>query len=329
MKRIDPAYPDLFPITHVVRPGYLPNSRVSLDPVRMGIVWKDAPRRTLPNEGSVPRHPVRAIAFASVARKRVDVIQRLIDRGGSLLIVLDDPDVTPEDLGVNGNIEPGRLTALVPVLPHPLGDGFAPPTKWICHYWGAVIGLFPFPGASIDVEAHITELKKAGAHFAVTVPLLLTPKDRHRILAGNEGTDIVDQLENALFHADVSRGLHSLERQAGITLDRVGMDPFVHSMVPQGFHPNSVRTAACLRLWARRLDQCQEESSWGWRLRRAASALDCLPQDPHVLAEGGNLRVVPGFDPWVESFTRAVWNGGDAVTSAWRMWSGLDGSGSA
>ena len=52
------------------------------------------------------------------------------------------------------------------------------------------------------------------------------------------------------------------------------MDSFVPCMVPHGHEPNAVRTAAVLRLWARRLDQCHEESSWGWRLRRAATSLD-------------------------------------------------------
>ena len=51
----------------------------------------------------------------------------------------------------------------------------------------------------------------------MTAPLLLTPKDRHRILDGCEGSGIEAELENALFHADVSRGLHALERRAGIT----------------------------------------------------------------------------------------------------------------
>ncbi len=105
------------------------------------------------------------------------------------------------------------------------------------------------------------------------------------------------------------------------------MDPFIPCMVPQSYQSNAVRTAAVLRLWARRLDQCHEESSWGWRLRRAATALDRLPNDPAVLAMEDNLRVVPGFDPWVESFTRALWYGGEPVDSAWRRWSGEDESG--
>jgi hypothetical protein len=103
------------------------------------------------------------------------------------------------------------------------------------------------------------------------------------------------------------------------------MDPFLPCMVPRGHNSAAVRTSAILRLWARRLDQSHEESSWGWRLRRAASALDRLPNDPTALAVEDNLRIVPGFDTWVESFTRAVWNGGEPLDSAWRRWSGLNG----
>lgn len=52
MRRVEPAYPDLFPVTHVLRPGYLPGPKVALDPVKLGVVWEDAPRRILPAEGS-------------------------------------------------------------------------------------------------------------------------------------------------------------------------------------------------------------------------------------------------------------------------------------
>lgn len=325
MRRIEPAYPDLFPITHVQRPGYLPGPKVSLDPVRLGIVWEDAPRRILPAEGSVPREAIRAISFARVAAERRDVLHRVLERGGSVLLVLDDSEITPADLGLGNSQDGLRVSALLPVLPFPLSDGLRFPSAWKAWRWGAVLGLFPFPGAEAEVERRVHQLKRLGARFAVAAPLLLTPKDRHRILDGCEGTAIVDELENALFHADVSRGLHRLERRAGITLHEVGMDPFIPCMVPEGHQENAVRTAAVLRLWARRLDQCHEESSWGWRLRRAATALEQLPNDPTVLAMEDNLRVVPGFDPWVESFTRAVWYGGEPVTSAWERWSGVNG----
>ena len=59
MRRIEPAYPDLLPVTHVLRPGYMPGQKVSLDPIKLGVVWEDAPVRILPAEGSVPREPVR------------------------------------------------------------------------------------------------------------------------------------------------------------------------------------------------------------------------------------------------------------------------------
>jgi hypothetical protein len=325
MRRIEPAYPDLVPVTHLVRPGYLPGPRVALDPIRMGVVWEDAPRRILPAEGSVPRDPIRAIVFARVARDRPEVFSRLMERGSSVLLVMDDPTITPDDLALDGITEDTRLTVLLPVLPFPLSDGLRIPSAWRDFSWGAVLGLFPFPGAGDEVARRIEQLKEGGARFALAAPLLLTPKDRHRILDGAEGTGIEDELENCLFHADVGRGLHALERRAGVTLHRVGMDPFLPCMVPQGHNPVAVRTAAILRLWARRLDQSHEESSWGWRLRRAASALDRLPNDPTALAVEDNLRIVPGFDQWVESFTRAVWDGGEPLDSAWRRWSGLNG----
>jgi hypothetical protein len=325
MRRIEPAYPDLFPITHVLRPGYLPGKKVCLDPIKLGVVWEDAPVRILPAEGSVPREPVRAMVFARVAAERRETFHRILERGGYALVVLDDSEITPSDLGLDAFDDNPRVTIVFPILPYPLSDGLQLPDTWRKSTWGAVLGLFPFPGAVAEVERRIEQLKAAGARFAVTAPLLLTPKDRPRILDGCEGTGVEEELENALFHADVSRGLHALERCAGITMHGVGMDPFVPCMVRRGQEPNAVRTAAVLRLWARRLDQCHEESSWGWRLRRAAGALERLPNDPAMMAMEDNLRIIPGFDPWVESFTRAVWYGGEPLDSAWRMWSGLDG----
>jgi hypothetical protein len=322
MRRVEPAFPDLFPVTHLVRPGYLPGRRVSLDPVRMGIVWDDAPRRILPAGENVPRQAVCCLAFARVARERPTVIERLAERGSSLLLVLDDPKLKPEDVGVNGDPDDLTVTVLLPVLPSPLSDDFQPSAHWQDHRWGAVMGLFPFPGAEGEIETRLEQIKRAGASFATAAPLLLTPKDRHRILDGCEGSGLEDRLENCLFHADVSRGLHALERRAGVTLQRLGMEPVIPWGQADGVHPNATRTVALMRLWARRLDQTHEESSWGWRLRRAASALQHLTQDPMELAEADNLRVVPGFDPWVESFTRSLWNGGEPVESAWLSWSG-------
>ena len=48
-------------------------------------------------------------------------------------------------------------------------------------------------------------------------------------------------------------------------------------------------------------------------------------EDTFMLADEDNLRVIPGFDPWVEGFTRALWNGGEPVDKAWKRWSGKDG----
>jgi len=60
----------------------------------------------------------------------------------------------------------------VPVLPYPLSDGLKRPEAWSKYLWGAVLGLFPFPGAAAEVERRIEQLKTAGARFAVTAPLL-------------------------------------------------------------------------------------------------------------------------------------------------------------
>jgi hypothetical protein len=327
MRRVEPAYPDLIPVTHVLRPGYLPGPKVSLDPIRMGIVWEDAPRRTLPAHGSVPRHPVRAIVFARVAKARPDALVRLMERGSSVLLVIDDGVLAPEEFGIDNLPDNGSLTVLMPILPAPLSSQLLLPESWLSHRWGAVIGLFPFPGAASELEHNLRRVKEAGATFAVAAPLLLTPKDRHRILDGCDGSGIENQLENCLFHADVSRGLHALERRAGVTLRELGMEPVISCMTLDTHHPNAVRTASLLRLWARRLDQSHEESSWGWRLRRAAAALECLQKDPELLAAEDNLRIVPGFDPWVESFARALWQGGEPLDSAWHRWSTRTGNG--
>jgi hypothetical protein len=322
MRRIEPAYPDLLPVSHVVRPGYLPGDGVELDPIRMTAVWRDAPRRILPAERSVPRHPVRAIVFARVGIRRPEVIETLLERGSSVLLVLDETGIGPRDLGLDEEGADARVTPILPVLPSPMGHEVRPVELWDGYSWGAVLGLFPFPGAEADLEQRVARLKDNGAAFAIAAPLLLTPKDRHRILDDADGSGVEDELENALFHADVARGLHALERQAGITFDALGIEPVIGDLVPEGFNSTSVRTAGLLRLWARRLDQSREESSWGWRLRRAATALDRLPKNPRDLDAENNLRVIPGFDPWVLKFTRAIWNGGDPVKSAWRRWSG-------
>ena len=67
--------------------------------------------------------------------------------------------------------------------------------------------------------------------------------------------------------------------------------------------------AGQLLLWARRLDILDEISSNGWQLRRAARALLASRRPPRALVNEDNLRVIPGFTPWVESFARTCWDG--------------------
>lgn len=326
MRRIETAYPDLMQVTHVVRPGYLHSERVELDPIRMGIVWSDAPRRILPANGSVPRDPVRAIIFARVALKRTEVLEKLLDRGSSVLLVLDEPEVTPSDFGLGRRQDGVRVTPLLPVLPKHLGNGVGSMKAWKNYSWGAILGLFPLPGGAEAIERRVKKLSRSGASFVAAAPLLLTPKDRHRLLDTFEDDKNEDRMENALFHADVSRGLHALERRAGIAIQEAGMKAFIDIPSLDGKNTSALTTAARLRLWARRLDQSHEESSWGWRLRRAASALEHLQKDPEALASEDNLRVIPGFDPWVVEFTKALWHGGEPLATAWSNWACPDSS---
>jgi len=234
-----------------------------------------------------------------------------------VLLVLDDQNVSAEDLHLNGE---DRVFPLLPILPSPLCDGFHVPEGWQGYHWGALLGLFPFPGSLEELKQAIEELKREGAKFVLTAPLLLTPQDRHRILETYDGFFGVDTLENALFHADIARGYRELEKSAGQLLFDSGVQDHLGCLVPRGCDPGAMETAAMLRLWARRLDQSNQESSWGWRLRRAAAALEPLRNDPKVLAQEDNLRIIPGFDAWVEDFTRALWNGGRPLEEAWKNW---------
>jgi len=72
-----------------------------------------------------------------------------------------------------------RVSALLPVLPFPLSDGLKIPSAWKDWRWGAVLGLFPFPGADAEVERRIKQLKQEGAGFAVAAPALAAaPRNR-------------------------------------------------------------------------------------------------------------------------------------------------------
>lgn len=321
MRRAEAAFPDLFPVTHLLRPGYLPRQQVQLDPLRMSVVWEDAPKRTLPVRNNIPRQPVRAMVFASVAAQREGTVSTLIERGSSVAMVLDDPEVGPEALGLDPSAPTSRLTVLVPILPAPLLEAPPPPRAWSSWTWGAIVGLFPFPNGSEWLDRVLREVADSGGTFAMTAPLLLTPQDRHKIIDRNETTEPeLEALTDALFHSDISAGLASLERRAGSIVHALGLHPIVPNQCTLKMDPHVVHTVSLLRLWARRLDQSFAESSWGWRLRRAAIALEASNRNPLQLIEDDNLRVIPGFDSWVQAFTIALWQGGDPLHAAWNRW---------
>ena len=54
-----------------------------------------------------------------VAVQRREILHRFLERGGFALVVLDDPEITPSDLGLDGLGEAPRPTMVLPILPYP------------------------------------------------------------------------------------------------------------------------------------------------------------------------------------------------------------------
>ena len=101
MRRIEPAYPDLFPVTHVVRPGYLPGptSRPSTR-----FAWASSGRTHL-GGFSPPRDRFPGTRCGRSPSPESPEIARTCLIGSSsaearLLLVLDDPESGPTDLGL-------------------------------------------------------------------------------------------------------------------------------------------------------------------------------------------------------------------------------------
>ena len=90
---------------------------------------------------------------------RVDTIRRHDARSGEDL-----------DIGLEEPPAEHSLTVLLPVLPFPLADGFSFPDSWNEFTWGALLGLFPFPGASTEIERRVEQLNADGASFGLFMP---------------------------------------------------------------------------------------------------------------------------------------------------------------
>jgi hypothetical protein len=323
MRRIEPAFPDLFPISHRLGPAPVAAAKrgVALDPVEMRLVWRTTPRRWQPGDRALPRRPVRLLLHAGFARSEGEFVERLIGAGCGILAVLDG-DLAPRDLPAPSF--DGQIVALAPWLPPFWGGAPLPDLR----PWrrrgvpaGVLLSLAPAPEPFDQVNAGVAEAKAVGARFVVGGPLSLPPGDRHRMYDGRAGAGGDEGLENLLFHTDLGQLAVDLEREASRACRPAGLPEGLPGPATSLTARGTFAASAQLLLWARRLDLLDGVGSTGWQLRRAAQALLASRRDPQGLLAEDNLRVVPGFTPWVEAFARAVWSGSgepyDEVLSRW------------
>jgi len=323
MQRIEPAFPDLFPITHRLGPVPVvpPNRTVALDPVEMRLVWRASRRRRESGDRSVPRRPVRLLLHSSLVHSERPFINRLLAAGCGILVFVDD-ELAPSDLPAP--TFDGQLVVLAPWLPTFWGGAGLPdlkPWKRRGVAAGVLLSLGPAPEPFDQVNAGVAEAKASGATFVVGGPLSLPPGDRHRVYDGRAGEGGDEELENLLFHTDLGQLAADLEREASRACRPVGLNEGLPGPATAVTSRGTFIASAQLLLWARRLDMLDGVGSAGWQLRRAAQALLASRRDPQALLAEDNLRVVPGFTPWVEAFARSAWSGTgepfDEVLARW------------
>jgi hypothetical protein len=311
MRRIEPAFPDLLPVSHRLGPppSAAFGSPAALDPVEMRLVWQAPARQRGVGDRTVPRRPVRVLVHAGCARQEHEFLGSLLQAGCGVLAMLDGA------LSLKGLPAPtlkGQVVVLVPWLPVFWGGQPLPDLKpWRKRGIAAGVLLCLGPSAKPfdQVNRGVDEAKEAGAAFVLPSPLSLPPEDRHRVydrLAG-EGGD--EELENLLFHTDLGQLATELEREASRACRRVGLPEGLPGPATSITPRETFAAGAQLLIWARRLDSLDGVSSAGWQLRRAAQALLASRRDPHSLVAEDNLRVIPGFSPWVEAFARSAWAG--------------------
>lgn len=323
MRRIEPALPDLLPLTHRLGPPPgVPHGRdVGLDPVEMRLVRQAARARRGPGDRTVPKRPVRVLLHASVARQEAEFLARLLGAGCGVLLVLD------EVLGPKGLPSPsfdGQMVVLVPWLPVFWGGVPVPRLKpWRSHgvAAGVLVCLVPSPDPFEQVNGAVEEAKAAGASFVLGSPLSVPPEERHRVYDGRAGEGGDEELENLLFHTDLTQLAVELEREASRACRRAGLAEGLPGPATALTPQRTFAASARLLLWARRLDLLDGVSSAGWQLRRAAQALLASRRDAQALLAEDNLRVIPGFTPWVEAFARSTWSGaGEPFDEALARW---------
>lgn len=320
MRRIEPAFPDLLPITH--RLGALPagTDRI-LDPIEMRLVRPFPAREPERGERSLPRRPVRLLAHAATACANADYFAAII-AGGSGVVVMLDAECRPGELPAAH--QPGRVAVLAPWLPELWGGRRVPELgEWRSSgaSAGVLLCLAPVPRVREAIWAAVESAAEGGAEFVLAMPLGLPAEDRHRVYDEHAGEHGDGELEDLLFHTDLAALALELEREASRAALRFGLREGLPGPATSIAGPELSAASNALLLWARRLDLLDGVGSAGWQLRRAARALLATGRDPRELLVEDNLRIVPGFNPWVEAFARALWSGQgepfDAFLSRW------------
>ncbi len=321
MRRVEPAFPDLLPVTHRVGGAPAGGDGVVLDPVEMRLRWGSSPSPSLRRDRSVPRRPVRVLVHAAVAREEPTWLGELVAAGCGLLVFLDE-ELSPEVLPTPRLL--GQIIVVVPRLPVAWEGSLSQPlTPFLDRGFeaGVLLALAPVPRALEEVHRSVAESASSGAHFVTAVPLALPPADRHRLYDRLSGENGDGELENLLFHSDITALIEALEREASRASATAGLAEFIPGPATVTAPRSVSRGTSELLLWARRLDLLDGINSAGWQLRRAARALLAAGKDPMLLAAEDNLRIVPGFDPWVEAFARSLWHGSgepfDGVRERW------------
>ncbi len=290
-------------------------------PVTMRLQWHVEATRPRGSDYTLPRRPVRLLVHSAAAVQHAGRVAELLGAGCGVVLVLDteiDPAALPQPA------IPGQLIALAVSFPALFGgDGIADLAPWRDRGIpaGVLLGLGPMRSAQEWVASAVAAAKKAGAAFVVAAPLTLPAEDRHRAYDAHAGEAGDELLENVLFHCDLGRLATDLERVAGRACHGQGICEALPGPACGVAAAETVWGSGQLLLWARRLDLMDEMSSCGWQLRRAARALLAAGRSPAQLTGEDNLRVIPGFTPWVEAFARSVWSGGgepfDGVRARW------------
>lgn len=321
MQRVEPAFPDLLLVTHRLGVPVVGSANPCLDPVDMRLRYEEPAAPSTPADRSLPRRPVVFLAHGATVRAERARLERLLEVGCGAVLLLDQ-GLLPVEAPVPD--ETGRVVLVAPWFPE-LWGGLPLPdlTGWkaLGFQVGVLLGLAPCPAPQRRIEEAVAEAKRLGAGFVVAAPLCLPAEERHRAYDRQAGEEGDGELEDLLFHSDLTRLGLSFEQAASRAARRFGLAEGLPGPATSLVASETTWAAGQLLLWARRLDALDDMGSPGWQLRRAARALLASRLLPSTLVREDNLRVVPGFNPWVEAFSRGAWGAGgppfDEVQARW------------